>query len=737
MDIEDVSFVDQISALVQEACVNAERASSRKGEIPDDHPVRQPDHPITSLIPAAYPPCTVSAADLKPIFISQMELETHHRGTRIVVRVRTQPIDAYAIRAIVEDDKGTVVMLQVYNQPEDETVPCWETLRQGCFYLLKEPFFNSTIDEGTYSIQVDHVSDIVSLSEDDELIPTKWRKPKTTIGTSQSIRMEGNEAVRERYWAEAERLYTTAIEVADTTEDERLAYLNRSLANLRLGRPAKALTDAIKSRSCHNGPSSEKALFREATALYQLAKFEECLEKLEVLTTAYPSSASGQEANAMVSRVKTRLHEQQTGEYNFDQMYRQAKATPPLIDCATYSAPVEVRESPGRGRGLFTTRKVAASELLLCEKAFGYSSVADDQKYVTGPTLLIDLDSKKALIGGQASLLRQLVQKLYHDPEAAQSFTKLHAGEYGPVTVTEVDGRQVVDTFHIGKIMTLNVFGAPRTSRAYSTAKSTSDENIENGSGHEHCGVWYIASHMNHSCLPNCMRSFIGDMQILRATRDLDEGTELLFWYRNPLPFQSYEEHQKRFETWGFECDCLMCLDRKTTSDASISKRKSLEEERDSLERLPYEVNIPKAVDILHQLEQTFSPAATKPGAVRLETVELYYAVGVTSLLLGNPLDAVEMTLRGFEALGYVITACPRRGTAAEQRRVFRVDRWGVVVDFAVQAFLHLTAAYSRIAPELATAVIAHAKMAYKMAVGEDETFFDEYPELSEVMALV
>jgi len=239
--------------------------------------------------------------------------------------------------------------------------------------------------------------------------------------------------------------YTRAIQVAETTEDKQLAYLNRSLTNLRLGRPARALSDAVESESGYGETPSEKALFREASALYQLAKFEQCLEKLGSLTSAYPSGTSSQEAKAMINRVNTRLHEQQTGDYNFSQMYKQAEATPPVIDCATYSSPVEVRPSPGRGRGLFTTRKVAAGELLLCEKAFAYAFA--DKKSLGKMSILMNVVTMKAVAGSHATLLAQLVQKQYHDPEAAQLFSQLHHGDYSPVTVAEVDGRPVVDSY--------------------------------------------------------------------------------------------------------------------------------------------------------------------------------------------------------------------------------------------------------------------------------------------------
>lgn len=149
----------------------------------------------------------------------------------------------------------------------------------------------------------------------------------------------------------------------------------------------------------------------------------------------------------MMSRTISRITEQQTGAYIFAQMYKQAKATPPLIDCATYSAPVEVRESPGRGRGLFTTRKVTAGELLVCEKAFGYSYVGKDNNYGGSRLVtLMNLTTNRAVAGGQASLLTQIVQKMYHDPESSQAFRKLYHGDYKPVSVAKVDGKPVVDS---------------------------------------------------------------------------------------------------------------------------------------------------------------------------------------------------------------------------------------------------------------------------------------------------
>lgn len=160
-------------------------------------------------------------------------------------------------------------------------------------------------------------------------------------------------------------------------------------------------------------------------------------------------------------------------------MYSQAEATPPIIDGATYVGSVAVRPSPGRGRGLFTTKPVKAGELLLCEKAFAYSYASKEtpaSRCNTG--ILVNMNTDRVIMGGQETLLGRIVQKLYHNPETAAQFRVLHHGDYQPVTPLEVDGIPIVDrlvvtalikcrlmltgtSFLVERVVSLNSFGAP------------------------------------------------------------------------------------------------------------------------------------------------------------------------------------------------------------------------------------------------------------------------------------
>ncbi|RKL26000.1 hypothetical protein BFJ72_g13891 [Fusarium proliferatum] len=735
MDIKDVSNESRYIGYLKQLQGAAERAARRKGQAVRDHPPsqqlvssflmklmaasygpRSDENTIaTTQVPAPYPPCIKSVNDLDPIMISDMRLETHHRGKKTMLRVLTPPDRMTAVMAIVEDEKGIAVLLQLYHQPEETIVPTTEILNPNMVCILKEPFFKCATD-GTYSLRVDHPSDIIRLDGADDRIPSHWR-PSTVISgeNSTDLRKQGNDAVQAKKWAEALRLYSSAIRAGQNLEDRQLAFLNRSLVNLNMDRPRQALLDAEKATN--PAMPSEKSLFRKARALYELGDYQQSLEMLEKLTQSFPENKA---ASSEKDRLRERLNEQRTGEYKFKQMYKQAEQTPPLIDCATFSAPVEIRESPGRGKGLFTTKAVSAGELLLCEKAFSYSFAGDEQS-TKQTKMLMNITTKRIVVGGQARLLSLIVQKLYHNSSLSAEFGDLHHADYQKATVLETDGTPVVDSFLVEKINSLNCFGAPRTSResflkaTSSSRDMTGDEDFK----YTTSGIWLLASRINHSCVGNCRRSFIGDMQIVRATRDLPAGTELFFCYRLPVAFESYQETQKGLNHWGFTCDCGLCLCKKATSGSILQRRKVLSDDLRRLLDHPGSGYEAKATRLLKALEKTYP--TNNDCAIQLELWEPYFTFGA-QLLKNNQLNmAAKMILKGLEALGHRIIACPPNDIADRPR--LEVERWGVANDVVPWAFDNLANVYGQPAPELCSAAGHYAEVAYTMVVGEKETW--------------
>ncbi|RBR15426.1 hypothetical protein FVER53590_09331 [Fusarium verticillioides] len=693
--------------------------------------------PITT-VEGPYPPCAIPEKDLKPISISQMRLETHHWGSKVLLHQLSLVDRGEAIMFIVEDQAGTAVLLKLYHQPLEKEISCNWTMLDYRVCIVKNPFFQRVHDTITpnfcqipqsyYTLRVDHPGDIIPLRHGDGRIPEAWTvNPDRDDKTSHGYRDLGNKAFGKKDWAAAHHSYSQALDVAETSQDKQLAHLNRSLTNLKLGRPAEALLDATQAYD-PEAPTA-KALFRHATALYRLNRFEDCEAMLIDLLDKFPDNKA---AETTLLSVKTRLTEQRTGKYNFNKMYKTAKAAKgaPLIDCATYSKPVEIRESPGRGRGLYTTKAVKAGDLLLVEKAFEYSFI-DETRVTDQCTLLANFNTKRMTAGASANLWPKVVQKLYHDPEALSAFTELHHGKYRPVTATEGDGRPVVDAFLVEKILSLNSFGAPRSTRDFC------GNNVWSGNpAPEVCastrerplftsvGVWLLAARINHSCVGNCRRSFIGDMAIIRAARDIPVGTELTIPYRPSTDSESYQDVQKGLAKWGFICDCELCKDRLKTTEAVRVRRKELSKEFDKQVPSDQEFDLEKATKLLRVIEKTYSGKPAKQ--IRWCIAHLYAYVGIRLRQDGDFVRAAEMLIKGLETMGFVILATPPDDGSAQAR--FEVKQWGMMEHHIPWLFFQLIECYAEINPHLVPVAEHYAQIAYSIIVGEGESMWDVMP---------
>ncbi|KAJ6786517.1 hypothetical protein PWT90_09254 [Aphanocladium album] len=715
-------------------------AQLRKGQLVHDHP---PPYMITAKsvamkmslnmslpskntfitqLPSPYYPSDHSVDELQPICIRQMRLEQHHRGAKVIIRVLTPPSRINAVTVAVEDLEGTAVTLQLYHHPPQVVVSPDEIIQMGRVLLLKEPFFKCATD-GSYSLRVDHLSDVIWLEPSDARIPDVWKKSVPEM-SSEEARMQGNDAVKRQRWAEAMDLYSDAIRYAVSPREAQLAFVNRSLVNLKLGRFEQALLDATCTKE--DVLPTEKALFREIRALYELQSFERCRERLQQFIETYPDNS---DAHREMKRVEVRLQESHDGLYSFaGHMYKEARRKSAVTDSASFSKNVEVRGAPGRGRGLFTVQAVRAGDLLLCEKAFIYKYCDMDSGHCS---ILMDLHEKRAFAGGQAEILTQAIQNLYHNPEMSRPFLQLHHGNYRPVAQERADGNPIVDSFLAAKIISLNVFGAPRTSRkklshVLKNGKDEGDEKSVFGTA----GIWIKASYVNHSCVGNCRRSFIGDMLILRATADMESGTELVFPYRHPTELESYDDVQRGLRHWGFVCDCALCRARRATPAAQLNKRQQLMEALKNIIHKPETNALARGVKLLNDLKRTY-PAQYSPEQPRLELRSACFSMAMEYFHRGDLRKTVEMLLQGLGALGYKLTSVwpsADRAAARPPAAQFEIERWGVADDMVPWALVNLHGISKSIAPSLSQRILEYAYTAYSMVVGEDETFLQTFP---------
>ncbi|PNP81143.1 hypothetical protein FNYG_05610 [Fusarium nygamai] len=720
---------DGYAALLKELKDAMSKAELSKGQLVTDYPdpealaeafrqestrnngTQEKKPAYVTLIPDPYEPCPIPEKDLELMSISDMRLQTHHRGKKVLLRVKTAPARAAAIMTIVEDQEGTAVLLSLYQLLHVDLL----TIRhpaQDSVAILKDPFFEKIADE-TYSLQVYHPSDIIWLEDHDERVPEQWRVHRE-IKSSAEYRAEGEELANKEHWLSALHSYTLAIDTAVSPDEKQQAHLGRSEVNLQLNCPHQALRDAIDGD--HPTDLTEESLLLQARAFYNLGDFEECLQKLRVLTVLFPKSVLGL---SMKSTVSKRLKEQDDGEYEFEDMLVEAQETPPLIDCATFSSLVEIRDAPGRGKGLFLTKDVSAGDLVLCEKAFSYCFM-DGNSHKTYP-VLANVPRDEAKDGGAVLLWAQVTQKLYHNPEHIDTIQELFHGDHKKLQITECDECPVVDSFMIERIIHYNAVNTPKTTRNdFETrvfSKKGSSLEIDNMDyKYSTSGIWLLASRINHSCVSNCRRAFIGDMQIIRATQDMSAGTELLLSYRTPITFESYEEVQKRLSTWGFKCACDICKSRSKENKATMEKRRKIYEEAlDLLKTQVLQFNFAKARTLLKQLENTYKGKSANK--VRLELAEICFAMGDRYTESVMPADFVKMSVKSLESLGFVIVAYVPGQKPDDYR--FEVKKLGISTNYVVYLFLNLAHMYGIVSRQLSIKVFNYAIISYRMLVGE------------------
>lgn len=244
--------------------------------------------------------------------------------------------------------------------------------------------------------------------------------------------------------------YTTALRASPSSAEKEILHNNRALANLR----AEAFDAALDDVSFIQNPQdrSEKALYRGALALYGLRRYKQASEILQTLVNKYPTNVP---AKLQLNRCQTRLAEEKTGQYDFKALYEASKLRPPLMDNASYIGPVEMRESPGRGKGLFTTRLVKAGEMILCEKAFAYcfATPPEEMDMMTfnaasaKSSVIFDLSQDRVQSGNHSDLLHNVVNKLMLNPSLAPSFEDLYHGESKDrIASASQDSSHVLDT---------------------------------------------------------------------------------------------------------------------------------------------------------------------------------------------------------------------------------------------------------------------------------------------------
>jgi tetratricopeptide (TPR) repeat protein len=472
--------------------------------------------------------------DLKPVSLTELLLETHHRGKVLVIRTFGHAIRLSGVQIAVEDSRGDVDRLALYNDNAD-LLPRL-LLPTGALFAIKEPFYKKTADGG-YNIRVDHPTDLKVASE---------------------VKEEANGLYKKGCLDEALESYTKALKLCSEGDHLLVCNIlrNRSIVNLRLEHYEAALADAEASLIPYDmaldGRSEAlniKAHYRAGCAAYHCGDFASAESHFKTILDLEPSD---KDATRELARTCRHLREQSTGVYDFHVMCQPASRCSRRLDHASHVSKTEVRDSYRKGRGLFATASIAPGELILCEKAF---CVAFEEEHARDTYTIVNINTNRGAVGSRARLLFGLVHKMRYNPTKASQFFDLYDGGYSPkCDVMITDREAVIDTFRTQATTDYNAF-------AYST-KNSHVQPMENESMSAKEGsvsIWVRASYMNHACSGNATRTFCGDMMIVRASQQIDMGEEILTPYCLPEG-DNTATHELLKKNWGFRCNYVICI---------------------------------------------------------------------------------------------------------------------------------------------------------------------------------
>ncbi|KAF7593305.1 hypothetical protein BBP40_011685 [Aspergillus hancockii] len=653
-----------------------------------------------SLPPPVYDPCFRPLNRLTKMLIKDLLIEKHHWNRHVLVRTITPCYKGVALTAWAEDERGDILMLRLYNQDDKRGKRDMQViLEQGTIVAVKQPYLR-VMSEFHFGLHVYHASDAVFMAEFRELVPSCWRATDVELRDDMDWKRSGDSFSNMLRYHAAIDCYTRALECHSPMNGRADIIRSRAFAFCESGQFDAALSDFRDAP-----PVDAQDIICQARAYYSLEKYEDSSATLRCFRSSKRRKRA--EINTEHNRLLARMNEKKYGEYRFRDLRAAAEAGTIHLDRATYIGPVERKWTDGgRGRGLFTTKGVKAGDLLLCEKAFAI---------VTHPYTPGEIESD--------DLISAVVQKLHRNPSLVSEFYELNNGGYNkPVGIINADGRAVVDTFLVREIVRMNSFCSPLSLRheLVNSILRGQESQIPYQGGELH-GIWRCASYINHSCYYTAERAIIGDMMAVRACRDLPVGTEITIPY--VVVSVDVEERQRSFHAWDFECQCIICLDQRSTAKNMALQRKSLIANFWDCQNT---ADIAMAKSVMVKLPQTYArPGSEVP---QIEIVASSLAM-LRWCVLREPSDAFRFALQTLVALGFDV-----RGVRTPDMpgSLIEVRKWGLVSFSTVQCWLLLATAYHLKENMLWPQALDFAKVAYRICVGEDESFDVTRQELAQ-----
>ncbi|KAI4720930.1 hypothetical protein E4T48_02858 [Aureobasidium sp. EXF-10727] len=508
-----------------------------------------------TVVSEAYKPSVAPLQTLTKINLVDLRLETHHSGNVLFLRTFGRSTNVSEIQTFmpVEDEMGDVDRIAILNfglasWPERQLPP-------GSILAIKEPFYSSVSEDIGMALCVHHPSDVVFLDQDHPWLLPEWKTSAPPKTTSQ-WKLDGNNALKNKDYIKANHCYTRGLASVTPLDSGLKSDLlrNRAQARLSLGCHESAKADAIASVEGvddRDDPKHRKALYRAGRAAYELQDYEYAQNMYQQILETLPSDSDGLRE---LKRTNLRIQEAEEGVFDFAAMLKKISETADYhTEQANYVRRTRISKAGGSFKGLFATEDIAPGDIIVCEKAFVASNTPDNTPALS---LIINPTNNCGLHGSHAAIWIDAVRTSFHNPSLSHKITGLYDGTpRSAASATDsspliVDGMPVIDVFRIQNIIEHNSFG-------FAADKDRVRLDVQKAFKADSSGVWTHAARMNHSCLFNSSRGFIGDFIVVRANKNISQGEEITTMY---CPVDgNFDQLKHNLDGWGFVCDCKLC----------------------------------------------------------------------------------------------------------------------------------------------------------------------------------
>ncbi|KDQ14986.1 hypothetical protein BOTBODRAFT_145308 [Botryobasidium botryosum FD-172 SS1] len=367
--------------------------------------------------------------------------------------------------------------------------------------------------------------------------------------------------------------------------DAYVLQINRAAAYLHLECYSAAVADAATA-SLFDKISDRlrmKALYRTAQAQYGLTDYEEALRNFAQCLFLTPEDV---EIKGWTERCRGRIHERDTGEYDWSRMFRKAQVPGNTVDAEEFVGPIKIGESArSGGKGIFATKNIKAGDLLLVSKpvVVSFPQEFEGVDYELGANL-ITLKTDSVC---RQSLIAKLITKLVGDPGLYLSISALYAGPSYPAPPLQLpppvyareppfpavpDLLRIETSIDVGlieRVIAYNAFNLNDVTRPPCFACTRDLYKLSSA-------LYLLPSLLNHACSANSTWCNFGDLLVVRATKDVAEGGELTIPYiplEGPWESLSRTYLDRELKHHMNRCDCDECEADRLDGEEACARR--------------------------------------------------------------------------------------------------------------------------------------------------------------------